>query len=161
MAGCAHAFLKIISDTIFVSSFLAVFVGNSVTPISTLANNKPSCARKSGKFQAKIHQIVFVYVFRRVFWHDFVTPFVSSFENTKGFLPTNLTMPDRLRQGILKTGEDFPGFCPHFILSIAKKKVRVTKSAQSGPFIFRVIMTELTHRTPSNDSGFWQLASCD
>ena len=120
MAGCAHAFLKIISDTIFVASFLAVFVGNSITPISTLANNKRSCARKSGKFQAKIHEIVFV-CFPASFLARFCHAVVSTFENAKGFLPTNLTMPDRLRQGILKTGEDFPGFCPFYFEHRQKK----------------------------------------
>jgi hypothetical protein len=33
--------------------FLAVFVGNYFTPMSTLANNKRSCS-KNGNFQAKI-----------------------------------------------------------------------------------------------------------
>jgi len=31
---------------VFSSSSLAVFVGNSVTPMSTLANNKRSCSKK-------------------------------------------------------------------------------------------------------------------
>ena len=43
------------------SSFLAFCVGNSVTPMSTLAKNKRSCS-KSGKFQAKFAFFLF---FRR------------------------------------------------------------------------------------------------
>ena len=45
--GCARALLKKKYQThFFSSSFSAVFVGNSVTPMSTLANNKRSCSKK-------------------------------------------------------------------------------------------------------------------
>ena len=50
----AHPLLKKKSQAhISSSSFLAFCVGNSVTPMSTLAKNKRSCS-KSGKFQAKL-----------------------------------------------------------------------------------------------------------
>jgi len=67
------------------SSFFAVFVGNSVTPISTLANNKRSCSKK-GTFQAKIGFFYFS-------GENFVTPF-STFANNKRSYPTNSTTPD-------------------------------------------------------------------
>ena len=83
--GCARPLLKKKSQTrFFSSSFSAVFVGNSVTPMSTLANNKQPSSKK-WKNQAKIAFFLF---FRRTFWHDFVTPF-STFANIKGSLPTN------------------------------------------------------------------------
>ena len=45
--GCARRLLKKkLRSTFFSSSFSAVFVGNSVTPMSTLANNKRSCSKK-------------------------------------------------------------------------------------------------------------------
>ena len=46
------------SQAHFFYSFTAVFVGDSVTPMSTLAHNKRSCS-KSGKFQAKIAFFLF------------------------------------------------------------------------------------------------------
>ena len=54
---------KKISDPIFffLLFFSAAFVGNSVTPMSTLANNKRACS-KEWKIQAKITLFLF---FRR------------------------------------------------------------------------------------------------
>ena len=87
------------------SSFLAVFVGDSVTPMTTLAHNKRSCS-KQWKNQAKIAFFLF---FRRKFWHDFVTPF-STFANIKGSLPTKSTTPDRLRCRARPSDVDFTVF---------------------------------------------------
>ena len=89
--GCAPLPKKI-SDTFFFFYFLAVFVENTVTPISTLANNKRSCSKYS---KISVQNCVFLF-FRRTFWHNFVTPF-STFANIKGSLPTNSTTPDQLR----------------------------------------------------------------
>ena len=115
----AHAhFLKKSHTHFFSSSFSAVFIGNSVTPMSTLANNKRSCSKK-WKNQAKI--AFFLIFFRRKFWYDFVTPF-STFANIKGSLPTNSTTPDRLRCRARPSDEDFPGFWPMIFSKIAKKK---------------------------------------
>ena len=73
------------------SSILAVFVGNYVTPISTLANNKRSCS-KSGKFEAKI-AFFMIFPAAKILARRFVTPF-STFANIKGPLPTYSTTPD-------------------------------------------------------------------
>tara|TARA_B100000513_G_scaffold66240_1_gene26204 strand:+ start:108 stop:395 length:288 start_codon:yes stop_codon:yes gene_type:complete len=79
------------------SSSSADFVGNSVTPISTLANNKEQAIllKKVEIFRPKF-KLRFSLFFRRKNWHDFVTPF-STLANIKGSLPTKSTTPDRLR----------------------------------------------------------------
>ena len=78
--GDARLLLKKNSDPSFSSTFSAIFVENSDTPISTLANNKRFYSKR-GKFQAK----TFFFVFRRKIWHGFATPF-STFVNNKRVL---------------------------------------------------------------------------
>ena len=106
----------------FCSSFSAVFVGNSVTRMLTLANNKRSCSKNEKKTACQ-NCACFLFCRRRKNWHDFVTPF-STLANIKGSLPTNSTTPDRLRCRTRRDGEDFPVFLFIIFLfqHIAKRK---------------------------------------
>jgi hypothetical protein len=90
----------------FVSSFLAVFVGDSVTPMSTLAHNKRSCSKK---WKKSGQNCVFPVFPAKILARFHVTPF-STLANIKGSLPTNSTTPDRLRWWAKTVSEEFPGF---------------------------------------------------
>ena len=105
--GCARPLLKKKSQAHFSSSSSssAVFVENSVTPMSTLANNKRSCSKKWKKHA----KMVFFLFFRRKLLHDFVTPF-STFANIKGSLSTESTTHDRLRCRARPSDDDFTVF---------------------------------------------------
>ena len=61
--GCARHFWKQISDPFFSSSFSAVFVGKSVTPMSTLANNERSCSKMWKKSGQNSNSIAFISCF--------------------------------------------------------------------------------------------------
>ncbi len=108
-------FEKTISD-FFSFSFSAVFVGNSATPMSTLANNKRSYCSKNLRKKSGRQNCAFFLFFGRKNGHDFVSLF-TTFANIKGSLPTKSTItPDRLQCRTKTDGEDFPaGFCGHFI----------------------------------------------
>ena len=103
-----HTFGKKISDPkICIYSFSAVFVGNSVTPISTPANNKQSCS-KNWKLSGQ--NCVFPPAFfRRNIWHDFVTPF-STLANIRA--PSRLSRPRPIDcdAGLKQTVKIFPFF---------------------------------------------------
>ena len=90
--GCAHTFeinLKSTKNLLF-WLFLS---GSAVTPISTLANNNSTSDPAHQKVENFRPKLCFFSIFRRNFWHDFVTPF-STFANIKGCLPTKSTTPD-------------------------------------------------------------------
>ena len=109
--------------------FSEAFFGNSVTPISTLANNKDP-ALKNGKFQAKL---AFFYMFpAKKLSH------CSRLSRTT----TGPTRPIRprpigcdLRSGTRTNGDFFPGFCPFFCSSIAIFSTGTRSSADQHPKI--------------------------
>ena len=91
---------KKVSDPFFFLFWL--FLSENLSRRSRLSRTTSDPAQNSGKVQAKI---AFFSVFRRKFWHNFVTPF-STFANIKGSLPTKSTTPDRLRCRTRTDGED-------------------------------------------------------
>ena len=153
----AHPLLKKNLRPIFSSSFSDVFVGNSVTPISTLANNKRSCSKKwkiPGQ-NCDFFCLFFRGNFGTIFIFDFVMPF-STFANIQGPLPTNSTTPDRLRCRSKTDGEEFPGFWPIHFSNIVQG---TSWPPQEKLFIWSLFVTRLL--TPrSRKSGYGLLLGC-
>ena len=94
--GCAHTFEINLKSTKNLLFWLFLSGNSAVTPISTLANNNSTSDPAHQKVENFRPKLCFFSIFRRNFWHDFVTPF-STFANIKGCLPTKSTTPDWLR----------------------------------------------------------------
>ena len=94
--GCAHTFEINLKSTKNLLFWLFLSGNSAVTPISTLANNNSTSDPAHQKVENFRPKLCFFSIFRRNFWHDFVTPF-STFANIKGCLPTKLITPDWLR----------------------------------------------------------------
>jgi len=106
--------LEIKSQTPF---FFGCFVENSVTPLSTLANNKRSCSKK---WKQSGQNCVFPVFPAKILWR--FCHAVLDFREHQGLPPDyKSTTPDQLRWRTKTDDEDFPGFWPILFSNIVKK----------------------------------------